>query len=397
MSDRLAFIDAELASLTRGGLMRELRTVTGPQSAVFEIDGQEVLNFSSNDYLGLANHPEVVEAARAELDRSGLGAAASRLITGDMEAHERLEAAVARLKGTEAALVFNSGYHANTGTIPSLVGRGDMILSDRLNHASIIDGARLSHAATVVYGHNDLADLEARLESCQGHRRRLIVTDALFSMDGDLAPIAELVALAEHYDAVLMVDEAHATGVFGETGAGVAEHQGVSDRVDVQMGTFGKALGSFGAYVAGPDKLRTLLFNRARSFVFTTGLPPSVCAASLRALELLADEGLALKATLWARVERFRAGLDALGIDYLDSPSQIFPLVIGEAAETMRVSEALKARGIWAHGIRPPTVPEGTSRVRMTLTAGHTEVHVDAALNALEDVLGPGRKRSVVV
>ena len=392
MSHPLDFIDDALAKLDWAELRRVLHPITGGSAAEIVLDGKRYLDFSSNDYLGLARDARLVAAAKAALDRDGVGSGASRLITGHHDAHASLEGALASLKGTEAALSFNSGYHANLGTIPALVGEGDVVLSDALNHASLIDGARLSRARIEVYHHGDLDDLARALAGARGKRRRLVLTDALFSMDGDLAPLEGICDFAEAEGAMVMVDEAHATGVFGARGAGVAEHLGVSDRIAVQMGTLGKALGAFGAYVAGEQRLRDYLVNRARSFVFTTGLPPAVAAAAEAAVGLVREDAAGLRARLWRNVARFRAGLDTLGLDYRRSPSQIFPIMVGPPGETMAVSAALKDRGIYAHGIRPPTVPEGTGRVRMTLRATHTEAHIDAALEALEDVLGPRRR-----
>ncbi|RMG21173.1 MAG: 8-amino-7-oxononanoate synthase [Deltaproteobacteria bacterium] len=389
-SDPLAFLQDGLRDLEARGLLRSRVTVEGPQGATLRIGGREVVNFSSNDYLGLASHPALVAAAKEALDRYGVGSGASRLITGDTEAHRALEQELADLKGTEAVLVFNSGYHANTGIIPALVGEGDVVFSDALNHASLIDGCRLAKAERVVYRHVDPEDLESHLRRHRTARRKLIVTDALFSMDGDLAPLPELCEIAERHGALLMVDEAHATGVFGPRGAGVAAHFGVTDRVQVHMGTLGKALGAFGAYVAGRATLVEWLFNRARSFVFTTGLPPTVCAAARAAVTL--PEGEVLRGRLWANVAYLKRGLEALGFEASASPSQIVPLVLGDARRTMEASDALKARGLWVQGIRPPTVPEGTSRLRITVMATHSQAHLDRLLEGLGEVLGSRRR-----
>jgi 8-amino-7-oxononanoate synthase len=285
-----SFIQAELEELARASLYRRLRLVGGEQGPVLTVDGREVLNFSSNNYLGLANHPDLAAAAKDAIDRYGCGSGASRLISGNMTLHEELEAKLAEFKGTEAALVFNSGFQANTGVLSTLAREDDAIFSDALNHASIIDGCRLSRAKTVIYAHCDLDNLEDVLKRAAHARRKLIVTESIFSMDGDQAPLAGIIDLAERYGASVMVDEAHATGLFGALGAGVVAKLGLGDRVLVQMGTLGKALGGFGAYVAGSRPLRDLLINRCRSFIFTTSLPPAVMAMALAAIDLVQRE-----------------------------------------------------------------------------------------------------------
>ena len=284
------FIQWELQELKNAALYRTLRSVEGDQGPVLTVDGREVLNFSSNNYLGLANHPKLASAAKEAIDRYGCGSGASRLISGNMTLHEELERRIAEFKGSEAALVFNSGFQANVGILSTLAGDGDAILSDALNHASIIDGCRLSRAKTFVYPHCDLDRLASLLKQAERCRRKLIVTESIFSMDGDEAPLAAIVELAERYGASVMVDEAHATGLFGAGGAGVVAKLGLGDRVLVQMGTLGKALGGFGAYVAGSQALRELLINRCRSFVFTTALPPAVMAMAIAALDLVQSE-----------------------------------------------------------------------------------------------------------
>lgn len=379
------FIQAELKALKDKKLYRKLRRVDGEQAATLTLDGQEVLNFSSNNYLGLANHPALREAAKAAIDRYGCGSVASRLISGNMILHEALEQKIAKLKGTEAALVFNSGFQANVGVIPTLAGEGDVIFSDSLNHASIIDGCRLSKAKTVVYRHCDVEQLEDEIKKLGPASRKLIVTETLFSMDGDEAPLAEIVDLAERYGAMLMVDEAHATGVFGPNGAGVAAKLGLTERVAVQMGTLGKALGGFGAYVAGSHALRELLINRCRSFIFTTSLPPPVVAAAIAAIDLLYKEPQR-RLALWHNCRAMKEGLKRLGFSLGQSESQILPLIIGDAEKCMAFSEHLLQKGVFAQGIRPPTVPSGTSRLRITLMATHTHEHLHRALQSFEEV-----------
>lgn len=380
-----SFLQTDLESLHNKGLYRSLRCVDGDQGPTLLLNGREVINFSSNNYLGLANHPALREAAKAAIDRYGCGSGASRLISGNMTLHEELETKIADLKGTEAALVFNSGFQANTGIIPVLVGEGDVILSDGLNHASIIDGCRLSRAKTVVYGHGDLNGLEQGLKNSPPGRRKLIVTESLFSMDGDEAPLTDIVSLAEEYGAMVMVDEAHATGVYEPNGAGLVPKLGLGDRVLVQMGTLGKALGGFGAYAAGSKSLRELLINRCRSFIFTTSLPPTVMAMGIAAIDLVKREPERRQA-LWNNCERVRKGLKDLGYSLGNSQSQILPLLVGDATRCMKLSDQLLQHGIFAQGIRPPTVPQGTSRLRITLMATHTHEHLERALSVFKEV-----------
>jgi 8-amino-7-oxononanoate synthase len=379
------FIQSELGRLKQQGLYRKLRRVDGEQGVTLILDGQEVLNFCSNNYLGLANHPALRQAAKEAIDRYGCGSGASRLISGNMTLHEELEAKIAALKGTEAALVFNSGFQANVGLLSSLVGERDVIFSDALNHASVIDGCRLSRAQIVVYPHSDLSRLEDGLKKAPVKSRKLIVTETLFSMDGDEAPLAEIVDLADRYEAMLMVDEAHATGVFGPNGAGVVAKLGLGERVLLQMGTLGKALGGFGAYVAGSNALRDLLINRCRSFIFTTSLPPTVLAMAIAAIDLSIKEPQR-RLALWHNCRALKEGLKRMDFSLGQSESQILPLIIGEAQECIAFSERLLDKGIFVQGIRPPTVPEGTSRLRITLMATHTHEHLHRALKALEEV-----------
>jgi glycine C-acetyltransferase len=379
------FLAEELEALRQRGLYRNLRRVEGDQGPTLVLDGREVINFSSNNYLGLANHPTLRQAAKEAIDRYGCGSGASRLISGNMTLHEELEGKIAELKGTEAALVFNSGFQANSGIIPVLVGEGDVILSDAFNHASIIDGCRLSRAKIVVYGHCDLNGLEHSLKNSPLGRRKLIVTESLFSMDGDEAPLTDIVRLAKAHGAMVMVDEAHATGVYEPNGAGLVAKLGLGDRVMVQMGTLGKALGGFGAYVAGSKSLRELLINRCRSFIFTTSLPPALMAMAIAAIELI-KKAPERRQALRDNCQLFRTGLESLGYSLGTSQSQILPLIIGDAALCMKLSEDLLQRGVFAQGIRPPTVPPGTSRLRITLMATHTPEHIDQALKVFKEV-----------
>ena len=381
-----------LDDLKRRGLYRSLRLISGRQQPLVALEGKEVVLLSSNNYLDLANHPEVKRAAVDALQAYGCGAGASRLISGTMELHAELEATLAEFKGTEAALVFGSGYHANTGVIPALMGAGDAILSDELNHASIIDGCRLSQADTRVFRHRDMGHLEELLASAPATGQRLIVTDSVFSMDGDLAPLREIITVARKHRAWVMVDEAHATGVFGPNGAGVVEEMGLRGNIEIQMGTLGKALGSFGAYIAGSRVLIEWLINRARSFIYSTALPPPVLGAALAALHIVKSEP-ERRRRLWNNAAFLGQGLSRLGYRLGETQSPILPVLIGDEETTMALTAALVKRGVFAHGIRPPTVPEGTARLRVTPTAAHTEDELDRALQAFA---GAGREVGVL-
>jgi len=381
----LDWIDQELADLESQGLRRRMRNVVGPQRALLRVDGIEAINFSSNSYLGLSDHPELAEAARAVLTEEGAGAGASRLIAGNQLAHRQLETAIARFKSTPAALFFNSGYQANVGTLQALLGPEDAVFSDTLNHASIIDGCRLARAQVHVYRHADATHLAELLSKAPPARRRLIVTESLFSMDGDRAPLTELAKLARSHGAMLMVDEAHATGVLGPDGRGLAAAAGIVP--DIQMGTLGKAMGAAGAYIAGSTSLIEFLFNKARSFVFTTAPPAAMAATAHRALDLATGPlGRERRAQLMLHVKHFHEGLRNLDVPTPSDPSHIIPLLVGETRRAMLLSERLLRAGIFAHGIRPPTVPEGTSRIRFSLMATHTTSQLERALSALADL-----------
>lgn len=371
----------KLIDLREQGLYRHLTVASGPQDTILKVQGKSVLNFSSNDYLGLAHHPALIEASIAATQTWGTGTGASRLITGSQSLHSELETELASFKRVERALLFNSGYHANLGVIQAL--ESPVIFSDELNHASLIDGCRLSKAKVLVYRHNDMDHLASLMT---GNPGGLIVTDSVFSMDGDVCPLRELMALAEKHDARLFVDEAHATGVFGPTGRGLVEESGIDPKHPrlIQMGTLGKALGSFGAYVAGSNDLIDWLINRARTFIFTTSLPPSVTAASLAAIRMIRND-TSLKDRLWENTRFFLDGLKQVTIGKVaPTTSPIIPLVIGSADDTVRLSDSLFACGIWAHPIRPPTVPDGTSRLRFTLMATHTREQLQGCLDALK-------------
>lgn len=370
----------ELSQLEEKHLLRRLTVVDpscGPRTTV---TNREALHFCSNDYLGLAHHPALRQAAIQAMERYGFGAGASRLVSGTSALHQALENKIALFKGTEAALVFNSGYAANTGVIPAIAGEGDLILSDSLNHASIIDGCRLSRAEVRVYRHKDAGQVETLLKSGTNAKRKLIVTDGVFSMDGDIAPLRDLVSLSEKYDAILMVDDAHGTGVLGKTGRGAIEHAGVIGRVHIQMGTLGKAFGSFGAYAAGSKELIDLLINRARSFIYSTALPPSVCAASIAAIDIVRQEP-ERRNRLWNNRDRFVKGLNSIGLNTGGSETPIIPIIVGDPERTKTASEKLLDFGVYANAIRPPTVPVDAARIRTTVSSEHTDDDIDSALD----------------
>ncbi len=374
-------LSRELDALAGRHLRRVRRTIAGAQGPTVEVDGRELLCLCSNNYLGLAGDARLASAAIAAIERDGFGAAASPLISGHMQAHADLEEEIAAWQGTEAALVFGSGYHANIGVLAALVRAGDEVLSDELNHASLIDGCRLSRADVRVYRHLDVDDLARQLERSTA-RRRLIVTDSVFSMDGDAAPLAEIVRLAERHDAWVMIDEAHAVGVFGPDGAGLAAELGVGERITVRMGTLGKALGGYGAFVAGSRALVELLVNRARAYVYSTALPPAVIAAAQAAIGIARSDH-ARREALWRNARRLHGGLAAAGIAMQPLASPIVPLLVGGADAAVRVAEAALANGVLAPAIRPPTVPEGTARLRLTPIATHTDAQIDQATAVL--------------
>lgn len=344
--------------------------------------GRRVILFSSNDYLGLATHPEVIQAAVQATEQYGVGSGASRLLSGTLPTHIHLESALARFKRTAAALVFGSGYLTNLGVIPNLIERGGLILADRLCHASIIDGCRLSRADFRVFHHRDPNHLESLLKRRATHRPTLIVTEGIFSMDGDLAPLPELTDLAERYGATLYIDDAHGTGIMGPTGRGTIEHFDLEHRIPFHMGTLSKSLGGHGAYVVGPRDFTEYLVNKARSFIFTTSLPPATAAAATAALTILQREP-ERRARLWSNRERLFNGVQKLGLQTTQSVSPILPILVGDAATARTLSDHLLAHDVFVPAIRPPTVPDGTSRIRLTVTSEHTTDQIDAALLAL--------------
>ena len=370
-------ITERLEELRESGLHRRLRVVEGAQGPRVQLDGKAVLLLCSNNYLGLADHPRVREAAAEAALTWGAGAGAARLISGNMTTHQRLEEKLAAFKGYEAALLFGSGYLANIGVVSALAGRGRVVFSDELNHASIVDGCRLSRAETFVYHHGDLEHLAWGLGEAGG-RGALIVTDGVFSMDGDVAQLEDLVDLARAHGCRLMVDEAHATGAIGPGGRGSVAAAGLSGEVDLVVGTLGKALGSYGAYVCADAELREYLLNTARSFIFSTALPPPLLAAAQAALELLEAEPQRV-ARLRANAAALRQGLTAEGLAVGGGSSQIVPLEVGDAEWTMELCERLLERGVFAQGIRPPTVPPGSSRLRFSVMATHEEAELREA------------------
>ncbi len=374
--------ETELAELEQRNLLRKSYVIESAEGAQVTIGGKNLLLMCSNDYLGLSRHPSLQEAACNAALKWGVGSGSSRLVSGTSSVHQELEFRLARFKCTEAAILFNSGYAANTGIIQALAGENDSILSDSLNHASIIDGCRLSRASVSVYRHKDMHHLEELLKRCQVSRRKLIITDGVFSMDGDIAPLRDIVSLSEKYGAMLMVDDAHATGILGKTGRGTTEHFGLEGRVHIQMGTLGKALGSFGAYAAGSNSLIEYLRNRSRSYCYSTALPAAICAASIAAIDIVENDP-GLRAHLWKNQNRFIDGLRETGIRPASSETPIVPIILENSDAVLKTSKWLFDHGVYAAAIRPPTVMEGTARIRMTVMATHTENDIDSALDAV--------------
>ena len=378
----LDYLDAELQSLRDQGLYRPLRVLDGEQKAHTMVDHRSVVNLSSNNYLGLTTHPRLRERAREALDRLGVGTGSVRTIAGTMAIHVELEERLAAFKKTEGAVVFQSGFTANAGTVSSILGQGDVIISDELNHASIIDGARLSRATIKVFPHRDVAAARALLEATPRGTRTLLITDGVFSMDGDLGPLPALCDLADEFGSIMMVDDAHASGVFGANGRGTVDHFAVHGRVQVQVGTLSKAMGALGGYVAGPRALIDFLHRRARPFLFSTSHPPSVAATCIAAIEVLEQEPQWM-AQLWDNTRFFKAGLQALGFDTGVSESPITPVMVGDGALAMTFSDRLFERGVFALGIGFPTVPHGKARIRTIVTATHTREELQFALDVL--------------
>src|SRR5687767_387210 len=386
-TDPLAYLDNDLIALRGQGLFRPLRVLDGEQAARASIDGRSVVNLSSNNYLGFTSHPRLRQRALEALQSLGVGTGSVRTIAGTMEIHMELERRLARFKKTEAAVVFQSGFTANAGTVSSIFGRDDAIVSDELNHASIIDGARLSRAAIKVFPHRDSGAARTVLEALPRGQRTLLITDGVFSMDGDLGALPELCDLADEFGCIMMVDDAHASGGFGEQGRGTIDHFGLHGRVDVQVGTLSKAIGALGGYVAGSRALIEFLYHRARPFLFSTSHPPSVAATCLAALDVLESEPQWMR-QLWDNARFFKSGLQALGFDTGVSESPITPVIVGDAALAMKFSDRLFEEGVFAQGIGFPTVARGKARVRTIVTATHTRDELQFALNCFARVGG---------
>ena len=383
--DPLRYLDAELASLREQGLYRRLRVLDGEQGARALFDHRSVVNLSSNNYLGLTTHPRLRERALEALQQFGVGSGSVRTIAGTMALHMELERRLAAFKKTEAAVVFQSGFTANAGTVSALLGRDDAIVSDELNHASIIDGARLSRATIKVFPHRDANAARAIMRTLPGGQRTLLITDGVFSMDGDLGALPALCEVAKEFGAIMMVDDAHASGVFGANGRGTIDHFALHGRVDVQVGTLSKAIGALGGYVAGSRSLIEFLYHRARPFLFSTSHPPAVAAACLAALDVLESEPALIDA-LWENTRFFKSGLQALGFDTGMSESPITPVIVGDGALAMRLSDGLFEAGVFAQGIAYPTVPHGKARVRTIVTATHSRKDLEFAFECFRKV-----------
>jgi glycine C-acetyltransferase len=385
VSTKLAWIEQEIASLKEQGLFTNIRTLSSPQGAWLEVDGRRVLNFSSNNYLGLANHPRLREAAKAAIDRMGIGPAAVRTIAGTTTLHLELEQRLAKFKGVEAALTFQSGFNANIATIPALVGKDDVIFSDRLNHASIIDGCRLSRATIVAYEHNDVHDLRKKIAETPSTGRRIIISDGVFSMDGDIAPLPELYEVAREHDILLMVDDAHGEGVLGRGGRGIVDHFDLHGKVDIEVGTMSKAFGVVGGMVAGRQILVDWLKQRARPFLFSSAMTIPDVAACLEAVDML-EESTELVDRLWANAQMFREGMGSLGFNTGASQTPIVPVMLGEAPLAQQFSRQLFDEGVFAMAIGYPTVPQGRARIRVMNSAAHSAEDLEMALAAFERV-----------
>jgi len=384
------FLD-ELKRIKESGLYRQMKYLQSPQQPYVKIAGKSYLMLSSNSYLGLCNDQRLKQAAMDAMEKYGVGSGGSRLTSGSYEVHKKLEDEIAAFKGAEAALLFNTGYMANVGAISSIAGKDWVIFSDRFNHASIIDGCRLSGAEIIIYDHCDASDLEKKAHSHRG-RRALVVTDGLFSVDGDIAPLPEIVQVAKKYNMLLMVDDAHATGVLGENGGGTADYFGLQNEIDIQMGTFSKALASEGGFIAGNRGLIDYLANKARSFIFSTALAPATVAVSLRALEIVQAEPR-LRQSLIANSAWFRKKLREIGFEIMDFPTPIISVVLGQPELTINFSNRLMGKNIFVSAIRPPTVPQGTSRLRINLMATHT---VDDLTPAIDSMAAIGKELGIL-
>ena len=379
--DPLSFLDADLDALRQQGLYRHLRVLEGEQKPSSTFDQRQVVNLSSNNYLGLTTHPKLREAALDATRRLGVGSGSVRTIAGTMEIHMELERRLAAFKKVEAVVVFQSGFTANAGTVSAVLTKDDVVVSDELNHASIIDGSRLSRATIKVFPHKDAAAARKVLESLPASQRKLLITDGVFSMDGDLGLLPELCALAEEFGCIMMVDDAHASGVFGKNGRGTIDHFGMHGRVDIQVGTLSKAIGALGGYVAGSKMLIEYLYHRARPFLFSTSHPPATAAACIAAIDVLEQEPQIID-RLWENTRFFKAGLQSLGLNTGLSESPITPVIVGDGALAMKLSDRLFEEGVFAQGIAFPTVARDKARVRTIVTATHTRDQLQFALAA---------------
>lgn len=394
-SDKFQFVRESIKDLKERGVFRKLKIIMDRQGAVCNIDGRRVINLSSNNYLGLTDHPKMVRAAISAIKRYGVGSGAVRTIIGTLKIHEELEKRLAKFKGVESALVFQSGFCANQGIIGTLLGEGDLAISDELNHASIIDGLRLTKATRMVYRHADMADLEEKLREGirQGFKKIMIITDGVFSMDGDVAPLDKIYDLAKKYNAITMIDDAHGSGVMGD-GKGTVHHFGLSKVWDIQMGTLSKAVGCMGGYIATRKEIRILMEHRARPFLFSTSHPPAVIASCIAAIEVMSSvEGRRLIKRLWENANYFKQRLMALGFDTGNSQTPITPVIVGEGALAMKLSDELFKNGVFAQGIAFPTVPRDKARVRTIVTASHSKRELDIALDKFEKV---GKKLKII-
>lgn len=393
MSTKLDWIHDELASLKQQNLYNTIRTIDSPQGAWIVVDGKRVLNFCSNNYLGLANDARLKEAAKAAIDRFGVGPAAVRSIAGTLSLHNALEQRLAEFKGAEATISFQSGFNSNGAVLPALVGKEDVIFSDELNHASIIDGARLSGAKIIRYAHNDAEALEDAITKNAGtYRRALIVTDGVFSMDGDIAPLPQIVEVAERHDMLLMVDDAHGEGVLGRGGRGIVDHFGMHGRVDVEVGTLSKAFGVVGGYIAGKKEIVEWLRQRGRPFLFSSAVPAADAAACIAAVDIL-EESTALVERLWENARYFKQGMKRLGFDTGASETPITPVMLGDAQLAQNFSRALFDKNVFAMAIKYPTVPQGKARLRVMISAAHSQQDLDTGLEAFGQV---GKELGVV-
>jgi glycine C-acetyltransferase len=392
IESKTAWIEAEIASLKEQGLFNQIRTLGSPQGAWLVVDGRRVLNFSSNNYLGLANHPCLVAAAKQAMDSYGIGPAAVRSIAGTMDLHLELERRLAAFKGVEAAITFQSGFTANLATLPALVGKGDVIFSDELNHASIIDGSRLARAEIVRFAHADPDDLRRQIAAVTDYRRRLIVTDGVFSMDGDIAPLPEICAIAEEHGIMLMVDDAHGEGVMGQGGRGIVAHFGLHGRVDVEIGTLSKAFGVVGGVVAGKQIIVDWLRQRGRPFLFSSAMTVPDVAACIAAVDVL-EESTELVDRLWDNAAYFKQGMHALGFDTGRTETPIVPVMLGEAPLAQQFSRRLFEEGLFAMAIGYPTVALGKARIRVMNSASHSRDDLDQALDIFARV---GRELGVI-